>query len=178
MPDKSPSTSSVLPLTPPLGSLCSVQWLALSICTCIGQDLKDPLRRQLYQAPVSKHLASAIVYGFGVCMRDGFPDGQSLDDLSFSLFSTPCLCISFIQEQFWVKILEMGGWPHFQRLFVNYEYKYIHLHIKIHSPLPLLYKSPKSSGLHVSEFLKLFPCMPSLPMLTDCSLSQWWYVLI
>ena len=76
MPDKAPSAPSVLPLTPPLGSLCSVQWLTVSIWICIGQDLAEPLRRQLYQAPVSKHfLASAIVSGFGVCMWDGSPGG-------------------------------------------------------------------------------------------------------
>ena len=69
MPDKAPSASLVLPLTSPLASLCSVQWLAVSIHICIGQDLEDPLRRQLYQAPVSKHfLASAIVFGVGVSM--------------------------------------------------------------------------------------------------------------
>ena len=38
--------------------------------------------------------------------------GQSLDSLSFILCSTLCPCISFRQEQLWVKILEMGGWPH------------------------------------------------------------------
>jgi hypothetical protein len=36
--------------------------LALSICICIGQALAQPLREQLYQAPVGKHfLASAKV---------------------------------------------------------------------------------------------------------------------
>ena len=34
-------------LTPPLGSLCSVQWLAVSICFCICQALAEHLRRQL-----------------------------------------------------------------------------------------------------------------------------------
>jgi hypothetical protein len=38
--------------------------------------------------------------------------GQSLDGLSFSLCSTFCPVISFRQEQFWVKILKMGWWPH------------------------------------------------------------------
>jgi hypothetical protein len=38
--------------------------------------------------------------------------GQSLDGLSFSLCSTLYPSISFRQEQFWVKILEVGGWPH------------------------------------------------------------------
>ena len=37
--------------------------------------------------------------------------GQSLDGLSFSLCSTLCPCISFRQEQFWVKFLDMCGWP-------------------------------------------------------------------
>ena len=37
---------------------------------------------------------------------------QSLDGLSFSICSTLCSCISFRQEQFWVKNFEMGGWPH------------------------------------------------------------------
>jgi hypothetical protein len=76
MPDKVPSAPSVLHLSPTLGTLCSVWWLAESLHICIGQDLAESLRRQLYQAPVSKHfLASAIVSGFGVCMWDGSPGG-------------------------------------------------------------------------------------------------------
>jgi hypothetical protein len=40
----------------------------VSIHFCICQALAEPLRRQLYQAPVSKLLlASAIVYGFDSC---------------------------------------------------------------------------------------------------------------
>jgi hypothetical protein len=36
----------------------------------MGQSLAEPLRGQLYQAPVSKHfLTPAIVSGFGVCSR-------------------------------------------------------------------------------------------------------------
>jgi hypothetical protein len=59
------SAPSVLSLTPPLGTPCSVQWLAESIHLCICQALTEPLRRQLYQAPVSKQLlASTIVSGF------------------------------------------------------------------------------------------------------------------
>jgi hypothetical protein len=66
---QTPSDPSVLFLTSPLRSLCSVQWLAVNIHLCICQDLSDHLRRQLYQAPVSKHfLAYAIVSGFGVCI--------------------------------------------------------------------------------------------------------------
>jgi hypothetical protein len=98
MPDKAPSAPSVLPLTPPLGSLCSVQWLAASICICIGHALAEHLRRQLYQASDSKHfLASAIVSGFGVCMWDrsrgeavsGWPFLQSLFH-SLSLYFHVC----------------------------------------------------------------------------------------
>jgi hypothetical protein len=69
---QTPSTPSVLPLTPPSGSPCSVQWMAVSICICIGQALAEPLRKQPYQAPASKcFLASTIVSGFGVCRWDG-----------------------------------------------------------------------------------------------------------
>jgi hypothetical protein len=64
------SALSVLSLTLPFGTSCSVQWLAESIhlCTsCSGRLLK----RQLYQASVSKHLlASSIVSGFGDCIWD------------------------------------------------------------------------------------------------------------
>ena len=79
MSDKTPSAPSALPLTPPLGSLCSVRWLTASIRISIGHDLVEPLKRLLYQAPVSKHfLASAIVSGFVVCMWDGSPGGGCL----------------------------------------------------------------------------------------------------
>jgi hypothetical protein len=40
------SSPSVLSLTPPLGTLCSVQWLSSSICPYICQALAEPLRRQ------------------------------------------------------------------------------------------------------------------------------------
>ena len=69
---KTPSVPIVLALTSPLGSLCSVQCLAVYIHLCIDQALAEPLRRQLYWAPVSKHfLASAIVSTFDVYMWDG-----------------------------------------------------------------------------------------------------------
>ena len=42
---QTPSAPTVLPLTPLLGSLCSVWWLALSITICIGQTLAEPRRR-------------------------------------------------------------------------------------------------------------------------------------
>ena len=73
---QTPSAPSVLSLTPPLGSPCSVPWLAVSIRICVGQALAEPLRRQPYQAPVSKFsLASAVVSGFGKSIWDGFTGG-------------------------------------------------------------------------------------------------------
>ena len=87
---QTPSAPSVLSLTPPLGTLCSVQWLAESIHFCICQALAEPLRRQLYQAPVSMHfLASTIVSGFGNSIWDGLPSG-AVSGWSFlqSLFHT------------------------------------------------------------------------------------------
>ena len=66
---KTPSTPSVLSLTLLLGTPHSVQWLAVSIHLCICKALAEPLRRQPYQVPVSKHfLASTIVSGFGNCI--------------------------------------------------------------------------------------------------------------
>jgi hypothetical protein len=50
--------------------------MAVSLHFCICQTLVEPLRRQLYQDPVSKHLlASTIVSGFGDCIWDGSPGG-------------------------------------------------------------------------------------------------------
>jgi hypothetical protein len=66
----------VLALTSPLGSPSSVRCLASSICIFICQALAELLRRQLYQAPISKHfLASTIVSGFGGCRWNGSPGG-------------------------------------------------------------------------------------------------------
>jgi hypothetical protein len=53
----------VLSLAPSLGTLCSVQWLALSICIFKCQPLVEPLRKQLYQASFSKHFLASIVPG-------------------------------------------------------------------------------------------------------------------
>jgi hypothetical protein len=95
---QTPSAPSVLSLTPPLGTQCSVQRLAVSIPLCICQALAEPLRRQLYQTPVNKHfLASTIVSALGNCIWDGSHMGQSLDGLSFSLCSTLCLCICSLE---------------------------------------------------------------------------------
>jgi hypothetical protein len=60
------SALSILPLIPPLGSLCLVWWLAACIHMCIVQALAAPFKGRSYQALVSKlFLASAIVFGFG-----------------------------------------------------------------------------------------------------------------
>jgi hypothetical protein len=68
---QTPSTPSVLSLTPLLGTPCSVQWLAVSIHLCICKALAGPLRRQPYQAPLSMYfLASTIVSGLGNCIWD------------------------------------------------------------------------------------------------------------
>jgi hypothetical protein len=47
---------------------------ALNLHFCIFQAPTEPLRRQLYQAFVSKHLlVSKIVSGFGNCLRNRYP---------------------------------------------------------------------------------------------------------
>ena len=56
---QTPSAPWVLSLAPSLGTLCSVQWMAVSIHFCICQALAEPLRRQLYQAPVSRLLLAS-----------------------------------------------------------------------------------------------------------------------
>jgi prolipoprotein diacylglyceryltransferase len=72
MGQKTPSAPWVFSLAPSLGTLCSVQWMAVSFHLGICQALSGPLRRQLYQAPVSKLLlASTVVSGFGGCLWCG-----------------------------------------------------------------------------------------------------------
>jgi hypothetical protein len=88
---KNPFSSWVLSLAPSLGILCSIQCMDVSIYFCVCQALAAPLRRQLYQASVSKLLlASTIVSGFGGCLWDGSKVGHSLDGNSFSLCSKLC----------------------------------------------------------------------------------------
>jgi hypothetical protein len=73
---QTPSALCILSLTPPLGTLCSIQWLAESIHIYIFQALPEPLRRQLYQASISKHLlASTIMSEFGDNIWDGSSSG-------------------------------------------------------------------------------------------------------
>jgi hypothetical protein len=71
---QTPSAPCVLSLASPLGTLCSVKWFTERFHLFICQALAEPLRRQLYQAPVSKNLlASTIVSGFGDYTWDGSP---------------------------------------------------------------------------------------------------------
>jgi hypothetical protein len=71
-----PSAPWVLSVAPSLGTMYSVQWMIVSIHFYIFQALAEILRKQLYQAPVSKLLLeSVIVSGFSGCLWDGFPMG-------------------------------------------------------------------------------------------------------
>ena len=73
---QTPSAPWVLSLASPLGALCSILQMTVSIHFCICQALTEPLKRPLYQAPVSKVLlTSAIVSGFGGCLWNGSPGG-------------------------------------------------------------------------------------------------------
>jgi hypothetical protein len=93
---QTPSAPWVLSLAPSLGTLGSVQWMTVSIYFCICQSLAEPLRRQLYQAPVSKLLLASTICWVLVVVYGKDPQmGQSLDDHSFSLCSEFCLCNSF-----------------------------------------------------------------------------------
>jgi hypothetical protein len=61
----------------------------------------EPLRRQLYQDPVSKHLlASTIGSGFGDCIWDGSPGRAISDPYSkqyfYKVFPTPSLPSFFV----------------------------------------------------------------------------------
>jgi hypothetical protein len=69
LPMQSPSAPSAFPLTLPLGSPGSVQWLAVSICICLSEVLAELLRghkKAVSGFCLQAHLASAIVTGFGV----------------------------------------------------------------------------------------------------------------
>jgi hypothetical protein len=61
---QTPSAPSVLSLILPLETPHTVQWLAARIELCICKDLAGPLRRQLYQAPFSKHFFFIFLFFF------------------------------------------------------------------------------------------------------------------
>jgi hypothetical protein len=85
---QSPSAPWVLSLDPSLRTLCSIQWMAVSIHFCICQALAEPLRRQLYQVPVSKSLLASTIVSMLVVVYGMDPHvGQSLD--GFPSISVP-----------------------------------------------------------------------------------------
>jgi hypothetical protein len=80
---QTPSSPWVLSLAPSLGTLCSIQWMTVSIHFCICQALAEPLSRQLYKVPVIKHLfVSTFVSEFGDSILDGSP-GWAVSGWSF-----------------------------------------------------------------------------------------------
>jgi hypothetical protein len=102
---QTPLAPSVLSLAPPLGTLCSVQWMAASILLCICQALAEPLRRQLYQALLSKHfLASTIVSAFDDCLWDRSPRWGSLWK-AFPSVSAPYFVSIFLPVCFLLPLL-------------------------------------------------------------------------
>jgi hypothetical protein len=72
--------------------------MAVNTHFCICQALAEALRRQLYQAPVSKlFLAYTIVSGFGGCLGDETPGGAVIPSVSAPNFvsATPSMGILF-----------------------------------------------------------------------------------
>jgi hypothetical protein len=103
---QTPSAPWVLSLVPSLETLCSIQWMAVNIHFCICQALAEPLMRELYQAPVSKHLlASTIVSGFGNCIWDGSPGG-TVTRWPFLHFLFQPLSLYFLQWVFCSPLLK------------------------------------------------------------------------
>ena len=87
---QTPLAPLVLSLTPPLGTPLSVQWSTVSICLCTYQTLAEPLKKQLYQAPVSMdYLAPTIVSAFGICTWDGSPSVAVSGWTAFPSVSAP-----------------------------------------------------------------------------------------
>ena len=80
---------------------------------CICQALEEPLRRQLYQAPVSKHLlASTIVSEFDACIWDGSPS-RAVSEWSFVQSLLHTLSSYFLQWVFCSPFKEDLKHPHF-----------------------------------------------------------------
>jgi hypothetical protein len=82
-----PLAPSVLFLTFSVGSLCLVQWLAISIdlCICPGSG------RASQETAITGSCQQKIVSGFGVCMWDGSTGGAIsrwpfLQSLLYTLF--------------------------------------------------------------------------------------------
>ena len=62
---QTPSAPWILSLAPPLGALCSIQQMTVSIHFCVCQALAQPHMIQLYQGHVSNILAYSTVSAFG-----------------------------------------------------------------------------------------------------------------
>ena len=130
---QTPSDSSILPLIPPLGSLCSVSCLAAIFHICIGPVLAEPLWGQWCEAPVYKHfLYSMIVPEFGGFIWDRWLGGSVYGEFSFSPCFKLCASIYFRQEQIWIKICEISRQLHHLILkdnFTQYSYeRLLHSH--------------------------------------------------
>jgi hypothetical protein len=101
--------SSFSPFSNSLGTQCPVQSLVTSICRCTCQALIGPLRRQLYQATVSKPLlAFTIVPGFGDCIWDESP-GRAVSGWPFLQSLLYTLSPYLLQWVFCSPISEMWG---------------------------------------------------------------------
>jgi hypothetical protein len=73
---QAPLAPWVLSLAPPLGTLCSLQLMAVSIHLCICQALADPLRGTAISGSCQQALVGIIIVsGFGNCIWDGSPSG-------------------------------------------------------------------------------------------------------
>jgi hypothetical protein len=125
--------------------------MAVYICICIGPALEEPLRGQLYQAPVSKHfLASAIVSKFGVSRWDGSLGGAvsrwpSLQHLLRSLslhFPSTGRILTF-------QMLPLS-WSPLSKFFTSslllFDSERAPPHSSIHSPSPHVHQHPPSLG--------------------------------
>jgi hypothetical protein len=72
--------------------------MTVSMHFCICQALAEPLRRQLYQAPVSKHLlASTIVSGCLVVYGMDPHVGQSMDGHSFHWSLSVSITLTYVE---------------------------------------------------------------------------------
>lgn len=111
---RSPTVASDLPLTILLGCLCSVQWLAVSICICISQMLAEPFRRQFYRAPVCKNfLATAIMLGVWCVQIVWIPRWDNLWMAfcsGFAPFTVPAFPLD--RKNSGLKILRLVDGPH------------------------------------------------------------------
>ena len=109
MGSSSPSVPLILPLTLPQGFPTWVQWLAVSICICLCQLLGRASQRtaMLGSCLQVQHSISNSIRVW--CLPMGWISSQPVTGQPFlqSLLHF-CPCISFRQEQFWVKIFEDG----------------------------------------------------------------------